>query len=54
MNDGGGTLDVFTIFGIGVGQQTVVGGAIILALLLFAVWRYRTRHDKYDVWGEHD
>jgi hypothetical protein len=25
-----------------------------LALLLFAVWRYRTRHDKYDVWGEHD
>ena len=42
----------FTIFGVGVGQQMVIGMAIIIAVLIFTVWRFMTHNHKYHAWGD--
>ena len=46
--------NAFGIGGLGVSQQTVIALAVIVALTLFVVWRWRTRHNKYNPWGDRD
>ena len=46
--------NAFEINGFGVSQQIVIAFAVIVALTLFVTWRWRTRHDKYDPWGDRD
>ena len=46
--------DAFNVLGLGVSQQLVIALAVITALTLFAIWRWRTRHDKYNPWGDRD
>ena len=40
----------FTILGMGVGQQTVIFGAILTALALLLWWRVKTHDHKYNAW----
>ena len=44
----------FGIGELGVSQQIVIAFAVLVALTLFVVWRWRTRHNKYDPWGDRD